>query len=223
MSVPRSVSIARILWPYVLLWLLLAAALTATVVVQIAGDRERDVADARTRVDNLSRVLADNVARTLDGIDRTLTVVKAVHERNLSSASLETLFEAFKLGDDVERRVAVFDRDGRLQTATGMDAQGAIWDVSAPLDFVDASMHQGSQLRVQRPVRLGGSSGNVVVPVVKRLEGAGGEFDGVAASAIDTARLLVVYGEQRTRSAGIVGLAFSSGQVIARTGVATPA
>jgi|SRR6266540_469337 len=222
MSVPRPVSIARILWPYVLLWLLLAAALTATVVVQIAGDRERDVADARTRVDNLSRVLADNVTRTLDGIDRTLTVVKAVHERNLSSAPLETLFDAFKLGEDIERRVAVFDRDGRLVTATGADPQRAIWDVSAPIDFVDASMHQGSQLRVQRPVRLSGSDDHFIVPVVKRLEGTGGEFDGVVASAIDTARLLAVYRELRTQSAGIVGLAFTNGHIIARTGAVTP-
>jgi diguanylate cyclase (GGDEF)-like protein len=188
--------------------------------VQIVGDRDRDLAEARTRLDNLSRVLADNVAQTLDGIDRTLTVVKAVHERNLSPAPLETLFDAFKLGDNVERGVAVFDRNGRLLTATGPHAERAIWD--APLDFVEASMHQGAQLRVQRPVRLAEGDRRYVVPVIKRLEGAGGEFDGVVVSAIDTARMLNVYRELRARSGGNVGLAFTNGQIIARTGATAP-
>lgn len=218
MSSPPRLSIAKVLWPYALLWLLLAVALTTTTAVQITTDRDRDLADARTRLDNLSRVLARNVAQTLDGIDRTLTVVKAVHEQNLSSAPLETLFDAFKLGDDVERAVAVFDRNGRLVNATGPSVERAMWDVAAPLDFVDASMHQGAELRVQRPVRLAGRDARYVLPVAKRLEGAGGEFDGVVASAIDTSRLIAGYRELRKHTSGVVGLAFTSGQVIARTG-----
>ena len=223
MTPPGSNSIARALWPYALLWTVLVAALTTTAVVQIANDREGDVAEARARLDNLSRVLADNVSRTLDGIDRTLTVVKGLHERNLAAAPLETLFDAFKLGDDVEHGVAVFDRNGRLLMSTSRGGERSIWDVAAPVDLADASLHQGSQLRVQRPVRVGGRDEHYVVPVAKRLEGAGGEFDGFVASVIDTARLVALYADMHAKSPGTVGVAFNDGRIIARSGASTAA
>ncbi len=222
MSEPRPLSIAKVLWPYVLLWLLVAAALGATVVVQIATDRERDLAAARSVVDDLSRLLADNVARTLDGIDRTLTVVKSVHERNLSSTPPEMLVEASRLDDDVEHRFAVFDRNGFLQTAIGTDAERALWNVSSVIDFVDASMYPGSQLRVQRPVRVAQGSEQAFVPIVKRLDDAAGEFDGVVAAAIDTKRLLASSTEAREPNPVVLGIASTGGQLIAHSGAVTP-
>lgn len=222
MTEPRPLSIAKVLWPYVLLWLLVAAALGATVAAQIATDRERDLAAARASVDDLSRLLADNVSRTLDGIDRTLTVAKAFHERNRSSAQVEIPLESSRLGDDVEHRFAVFDRHGRLHAATGTDAERALWDVSEAIDFVDASMYQGSQLRVQRPVHLAENSEHALVPIVKRLDDADGEFDGVVASALDTRRLLVSSGEPHDHNRTVLGLASTGGHVIAHTGAAPP-
>jgi diguanylate cyclase (GGDEF)-like protein len=217
MNTPSPVAIARVLWPYALLWVVLAAALTTTVFVQVANDRERDIANARTRLDSVSRLLADNVTRALDGIDRTLAAVKTVHEREPSAAPLDTLFDAFRTGDEIERGIALFDRNGRLLTATGPASARSIWDAGAVVDFADASMHPGAQLRVQRPVTLRANA-HAVVPVAKRLEARGGEFDGVVASAIDASRLLAAYGPPRANDSGVVGLAFENGRVIARSG-----
>jgi diguanylate cyclase (GGDEF)-like protein len=195
--------------------------MAATVAVQIASDRERDLAEARTRLDNLTRLLAHDVTRTLDGIDRTLTAVKAMHERNLSSAPMETLFDAFGLGGDAERSVALFDRGGRLVATAGTGAARAIWDAVAPSDVANASMHQGPQLRVLRAVRVRGDGERFVIPVVKRLDATGGEFDGAVASAIDASRLLSAYRDLRTRNARVVGLAFADGRVAAIASSAT--
>ena len=52
----------------------------------------------------------------LDGVDRTLTLAKLFHERKISNVSLGELAEAMRPveGTEAERRINLFDRDGRF-------------------------------------------------------------------------------------------------------------
>ena len=71
----------RLLWPYVVLWLAVAGAIGGYAWYEIASSRERELAAGRIEAENLARVLQEQVARSLETFDRTLALLKIVHEK----------------------------------------------------------------------------------------------------------------------------------------------
>ena len=116
MERPELRRIARLVWPYAALWLLIAAGLIGFARHEIAGHRERTLEAGHAEAENLARVMSEHVGQVFQGIDRTLTLFKVAHEQQLAPDALERLGEAMKPihGTDAERRVNTFDPSGRF-------------------------------------------------------------------------------------------------------------
>lgn len=203
----------RLLWPYLLLWLLAAAAATGYAGFEVRSARERALASGQDEAGNLARVLEAHVARSLEGFERTLGVLKQQHEDNgtmpLSSfqAALDTAGAS-----EVERRVMRFDRDGRFVESTEASARYEGMVVSDRPWFARARDDRSARTVIGEPV-TGRFSGQVVIPLARRLETPDGRFDGVLLTALDPIRLVHLFRTIRVGERSSVGLADREGRV----------
>ncbi len=117
----RPARLAKLFWPY------LAAVAgghrvrsPAYAWYDIESTRERELADGRVEADNLARVLQEQVARNLEGVEHTLAALKVLVERAPGAVTLGEIADRLGLvtGTPIERRVNRFDRDGRIVDST---------------------------------------------------------------------------------------------------------
>jgi diguanylate cyclase (GGDEF)-like protein len=154
--------------------------------------------------------------RTLDGIDRTLSLARAIEERRQNGLSLRSLFQSLHLGDDAPNQITVFDRDGRFVTSTDSAAQLANVPVANRDYFRAARSGNSDALIIAAPLK-GWISARTVLPALKRLVSPSGEFDGIVLSALDPARLIDVYRGIELAEGEFVGVAQRDGRVIAQS------
>jgi hypothetical protein len=117
--------VARILWPYLALWLVVAAALVGFAGYELRHHREAALGAGRAEAENLARVMSEHMQQVLDSADRTLTLAKIVHEHRLAQEPLGAITDAMKPmhGTEAERRINLFDRDGRFVASTDRHLQ----------------------------------------------------------------------------------------------------
>jgi diguanylate cyclase (GGDEF)-like protein len=212
----------RALAPYAVLWIVYAVLIVVGAVYGVIADRDRDRRGAEKDLANLSRLMQVHALRTLDSIDRTLSLARAVQEGHINGTTLQGLFDALRLGDDGPRRVSVFDRRGQFVTSS--DPEAALAKLSlAGRDYFRAAREGNTQELTVAPPLAGQITGRVLVPVFKRLTSASGEFDGVVLSMLDPIRLVDVYRGVDLGDEGFLGVAQREGQIIARSGAAIAA
>jgi len=204
----------RALWPYAALWALLCAVVVAVTAWQIAQNRATELNDGRIEAENLARVLQDHTARTLDGFDRALSLLKALHERGVGDAFLAPMSAALarSMSSEVERTFNRFDRNGILAATSAREPPGGRVTIADRAYFKDARAQPGAALHIGEPT-LGRVSQVMVIPLVKRLETVDGAFDGVIAVALDPARLVHLFRSLRVGESSSVGLIDREGRV----------
>ena len=217
--------VARILGPYLALWLLVATGVVGFATYELQHNRTAALALGRAEADNLSRVMSDHVGKSLDAIDRTLTLIKVVHEQKLADHTLARLADAMKpvQGTEAERRLNLFDREGRFVASTDPEMSRQGISIADRHYFRMASMRSELPFHVGEPL-IGRVSKQLIMPVAKRLETADGEFDGVVATAIDPQRLVHLIRALRVGEMSAVGIAHRDGPVLAyaQAGERTP-
>lgn len=206
----------RILAPYLALWLVCVALVGSAAVYAVAADRDRDRDTAQKDASNLTRLMQAQAMRTLDGIDRTLSLVRAFQEGRLTGSSPRSLFQTLPFGDDGQYRVTVFDRDGHFVTSTDSDAVLADVPV-ADRDYFRTARNSNSGALIIAPAVKGRLSGRTVVPAVKRITASNGEFDGIVMSALEPTRLIDVYRDISLGDGEFVGVVQRNGHIIARS------
>ncbi len=218
MNRPRITGSLRALAPYLALWLVCCALVGGAAVYAVVADRDRDRNTAQKDAANLTHLLQAQAMRTLDSIDRTLTLVRAVQERRLAGASPRSLFQTLRLGDDANDRVTIFDRDGRFVTSTDSDARLEL--AVADRDYFRAARDGNSDAMLIASPLIGRLSGSTTVPAVKRLTSPTGEFQGIVMSVLDPARLIEVYRDISLGEGEFVGVAQRGGRIMARSAAA---
>lgn len=208
--------LSRVVWPYALLWALVATGLVGFARHEIDGHRERTLASGRAEAENLARVMGEQVALVFQATDRTLTLFKVAHESNLAPASLARLGEAMKplLGTDAERRVNQFDAQGRFVASTDPELVSSDISVGDRGYFRAARERRDVPLFVGEPV-AGRVSGALILPVAKRLDAPDGRFDGIVAVGVDPQRLVQLFRALRVGERAAVGIARPDGAVVA--------
>jgi diguanylate cyclase (GGDEF)-like protein len=213
---PRIANLLRALAPYLALWLVCSALVAAAAVYAVVADRDSDRDTAQKDAANLTRLMQAQAMRTLDGIDRLLSLARAIQERRLSGLSLRSLFQTLHLSDDTQNLIAVFDRDGRFVTSTDTAAVLADVPVAERDYFRAARIANSDALLIATPVKSR-ISGRMVLPAVKRVTSPAGEFDGLVISALDPTRLIEVYRGIELGQGEFVGVAQRDGRVIAQS------
>jgi diguanylate cyclase (GGDEF)-like protein len=209
--------VARILAPYVALWLVVAAGLVAFQVHEADRNRQAALERGRAEAQNLSMVMSQHMAQVLEATDRTLTLAKLFHERKVANLSFRELADAMKpmQGTEAERRINLFDRDGNFVGSTDPDLNGlASVSIADRRFFAAARTGSDLPLYVGEPV-LGRVSKSLIIPVAKRLESPGGAFDGVVSMALDPQRLVTLFRALRVGEQSSVGIAHRDGPVLA--------
>lgn len=204
----------KALWPHVALWVALTAMVAGYTAFQIASQRESALTAGQVEAENLARVLQDHTSRTLEGFDRALSLIKALHERGGADAFLAPLARSMEhtTTTEVERVFHRFDRDGALVASSQTDARFGAVSIADRAYFLDARDNAGARIRIGEPV-TGRVSGTRLIPMVKRLETPDGRFDGVIAVALDPERVVHLFRSLRVGEASSVGLMDREGRV----------
>ncbi|HVE50826.1 MAG TPA: diguanylate cyclase [Casimicrobiaceae bacterium] len=208
--------LARIVWPYIALWLVLAAAVVGFAAYELGSNRNADLAAGRAEAENLARIMSEHMQQTLDSTDRMLTLFKLAREHRMSAQSLETLSTAMKpmQGTEAERRVNFFDRDGQFVTSTDRKLAGRAASIADRAYFHRARNGSDRELFIGDAV-MGRLSLATVIPVAKRVKSVDGEFDGVVVTALDPQRLVQLFRSLRVGERSSVGIAHRDGPVLA--------
>ena len=208
--------IARILAPYVALWVVLAAGLIAFQGHEVDRNRRAALEAGRAEAQNLALVMSQHMAQVLDATDRTLTLAKLFHERKVTSLSFSELAEAMRplQGTEAERRINIFDRDGRFVGSTDPELRLPNVSISDRRYFAAARVGNDLALYIGEPV-FGRVSKTMVIPVAKRLVSPDDRFDGVVVMALDPQRLVTVFRARRVGEQSSVGIAHRDGPVLA--------
>lgn len=197
----------RLLWPYLALWFAVTLAVGAYAWHEVSSTRARELASGRAAAGNLAQLLQEQVARSVDGLTRTLQLVRIVHEGGHGTTKLAGFAEPLVLSgsSDIERRVLRFDRDGWLVDATDPAALRVRFSVADTPWFTATRDRAGGGIVIGEP-RFGQVSERMVIPMAVRLTAADGRFDGVLATALDPARLVQVFRTLRVGERSVVGL-----------------
>ncbi len=177
--------VARSLAPYVALWVVVAAGLVAFQVHEIDRHRHAALETGRAEAQNLSLVMSQHMVQVLDATDRTLTLAKLFHERKVMNLAFSELADAMKpmQGTEAERRINLFDRDGRFVSSTDPELRPPSVSIADRRYFAAAKARSDLSLYIGEPM-LGRLSNAVVIPVAKRLVSPTGAFDGVVVMAL---------------------------------------
>ncbi len=217
--------VARILAPFIALWVALAAGLIAFQIHEVDRNRNAALEAGRAEAQNLARVMSEHMVQVLDATDRALTLAKLFHEHKVANLSFGVLTEAMKpmLGTEAERRINLFDRGGRFVTSTDPDLRLPSVSIADRQYFSAARVDSDRSLHIGEAV-LGRISNAVVIPVAKRLVSPTGAFDGVVVTALDPQRLVTVFRALRVGEQSSVGIAHRDGPMLAwaRAGLPGP-
>jgi diguanylate cyclase (GGDEF)-like protein len=204
-----------------LIWL---AALSHIANERLAA-RRAVIDDAAT----LTRVLEENVIRTVSEIDRALLYMRARFERDSSdgaadirTAWLKRLKDA-NLISDLMLQTAVIDADGTLiATNTQPQASTPISLADRPHFKVHAENLQRDQLYISAPV-LGRASGKWSVQLTRRFNKPDGQFGGVLVASLDPKQLSRLHDAVDTGMEGTVAIVGLDGIVRVGSGSNAPA
>jgi diguanylate cyclase (GGDEF)-like protein len=217
----RHMSVLFALPLIVVIW----AAALSHIANERSAARHAVIDDAAT----LTRVLEENVIRTVSEIDRALMFMRARFERDsnegatdTTSAWLRRLRDA-NLISDLMLQTAVINADGQL-IATNTAQQA-----TAPISLADRphfKIHSGNpaqdRLYISAPV-LGRASGKWSVQLTRRFNKSDGHFGGVLVASLDPKQLSRLHDAVDTGMAGTVAIVGADGIVRVGSGRDAPA
>ena len=206
----------RVLLPYMALWAALATMLAVFAAYEIRKSRTHALDTARAELGTISRLAGEHALQTLSGVDRQLATFQALHDHHAIGATLPDLLSRLPADDGRAARISVFDRDGHLVASSRVvEGPASAIDISDRPYFAEARDGAVRGLHIGTPVQ-GRMTGREVVPVVRRLSGDDGAFEGVLLSAVSPADLVTMYRSIRFGESAQVGLVRDDGVIYAR-------
>jgi len=194
----------------------------AVAAVQIAdavatwNDKHRDA--ART-VANLALIAEQEVERTLRGVDLSLKTVAELIElapsRRLDDPAVGTAMNERLKDLPFVRSIVVFDAEGHtVRNTTGMPVEPAV--SASDREFFAAQRDgPGRGFHIGAPI-VGRTTGQVAVPMSRRIAGPGEAFAGVVAAFVDPNAMAQAYAGLDVGAGGAVALIRADGTMLAR-------
>lgn len=180
------------------------ASVSALAIVIAAGTalilgelRSRQIADAQREVANLSRLLAEQTARTLQSVDFILKgAIERVREGQarpqlMEQTTVRALMQARISGVPYVRALCIFDPQGRLSLHSHVHPAPKLY--VGDRDYFKVHMENpGYGLYIDKPARSR-LTGEWTIQLSRRIDGPGGEFQGVFSAALNPAHFEALY------------------------------
>ena len=150
---------------------------------QLFVEHAKTVDAAIQRGSSLARLFEENTIRLLNGVDRTLVLLRLAYEENPERFDLRHFAERTSLLGDLTIQVAAVDPDGYMTTSTS-EYTGAPLYVGDREHFqihVDA---KSDKMFIGKPV-VGRASGKLSIQLSRRMRKPDGSFGGVIVASID--------------------------------------
>ena len=150
---------------------------------QLFVEHAKTVDGAIQRGGSLARLFEENTIRLLNGVDRTLVLLRLAYEENPERFDLRHFAERTSLLGDLTIQVAAVGPDGYMTTSTS-EYTGAPLYVGDREHFqihVDA---KSDKMFIGKPV-VGRASGKLSIQLSRRMRKPDGSFGGVIVASID--------------------------------------
>jgi diguanylate cyclase (GGDEF)-like protein/PAS domain S-box-containing protein len=192
--------------------LLLLAALWATTLHFIDADRIAIDTESRAECRELADTYEAQMARSLDGIDQTLRVLKYAVELNGAAGALPALREQGLLPPGLVFVVAVADRDGQVVASSPAAARRDVSDRPYFRFHKERELDSDSIFAGAPDTDFkGAGEAEVRLHFTRRINDAHGGFAGVAIVEVDPAYFTSAYERSREGAFGLLGLVGSDG------------
>ena len=209
------------LQPAMLLYLLMIPALWAALTVILLNEQERTLDSAIQQGSNLARLFEQNTTAMLQGVDRTLLLLRQEYERNPDAFDLSRLVKRATFTDDLTIQFAI--------TGPAGDAKGLISPngAVATATFADREWFQqqryakNDELILSTPVASRLSKKWSII-LSRRLRNADGNFAGTIAASIDPQFIGTFYKTIDVGEHGSVVLRNLDGVILASGGTIGP-
>jgi methyl-accepting chemotaxis protein len=150
---------------------------------QLSVERTKATDTAIERGNGLARLFEENTVRLFKGVDRTLLLLRLGYEENPDHFELRPWAERITLLGDQAIQASLIGSDGYMKTSTTEYA-------GAPLYLGDRAHFQAhintksDELYIGKPV-VGRASGQMSLPLSRKLRQSDGSFGGVIVTSID--------------------------------------
>lgn len=210
------------LQPAMLLYGLMIPALWVALTSVLILEHKRTLESAIQQGGNLARLFEQDTVAMLEGVDRTLLLLRQEYERDPDHFDLNRLLKRATFTDDLTIHFAIAGRDGDAKAPLSPD------DAVATANFADRGWFQKQraaaidELVVSRPVS-GRLSKKWSIILSRRLRDRDGNFAGIIAASVDPEYLGNFYKTIDVGAHGSVILRDRDGVILASGGTAGPA
>ncbi len=198
----------------------LAIVIVASTALILGELRSRQIADAEREVANLSRILAEQTARTLQSVDLILkSAIERVREgqtrpRLMEEATVRALMRARITGVPQIRALFILDAQGRLSLHSHAYPTPRIR--ADDRDYFKVHVENPEYgLYIDKPTRSR-LTGEWTIQVSRRIDGPAGEFLGVFSAALDPAHFEALYRDLDLGRNSSVALFLRDGTLLVR-------
>lgn len=193
----------------------LALLLIWSVILQhLSVERSQLHNEAIKDAENLSEAYAENMDRTIQGIDQTLRFIQIAYKRDPSSFDLWSWSRDHTFLNDADAQISIIGADGWLRM-TNLHRSPKPVDLSDRLHFRTHLKNPTDFMYISAPI-IGRVSGKSTVQFTRKIFDKNGAFDGVAVISFSTEYLSHLYSAITLGVDGSISLVGEDGVVRAR-------
>jgi diguanylate cyclase (GGDEF)-like protein/PAS domain S-box-containing protein len=183
--------------------------------------RDNDERGALQDADNLARAFEENLARSLNEIDRSLKIMRSRYVRNPDELEFRDWLRNSYLFDEQTLQVGIIGADGRLRLSSADTPSSPKTDLSDREHFRVHLESTSDDLFISKPV-VGRTSGKWSIQLTRRIENPDGSFGGVVVASLDPMNLARFYSSVNIGNDGYVSVVGADGIVRASGGPVPP-
>lgn len=205
----------RIVLPVAVLSLFFLAVIWVSYFRQRIFDKNDSIRFAIERNSNLAVALEQYTIRTLHSADAVLQVVKMEYADQGASLNLNQLLRRITISQEIDDRVYIIGRDGRLKMANVDYPRDTHTDLSATSYFIFHVQHNIDSLLISQP-QPSLLDGKPVVVISRRMNDSQGRFAGVVCLQVPPFAFTRFYAQAQLLPNDIISLIAPDGITYAR-------
>lgn len=166
---------------------------------------------------NLAGAFEEHLSRSLNEIDRSLKIIRALYVRDPGKFALVDWLKANRILTDDVLQIAIVGRDGSVKLSTSSSDSLVLPDYRVS-DYYMAHVDGANDHLVIGKPTIDGATEQWVLQLSRRIENSNGSFDGVIVATVDPIYLTQIYNSVSIGQNGYIRVIGRDGAVRATSG-----